>query len=184
MQVNMEVQGLDRLRASGKAFSKTLDDQLRPAVKDTALEVRERARNKARAFSIGGFYPAGIRHEIKGGGLSAEVTSMAKTTASIEAGRHPGEMVRFGLILRWVQQRGVVRGIAIATHRAMKLGKKGRAGARPDEVLVARQVLALIKAHGTKPLPHMIPAAQESQSGWKRRVNDSVGRALKTVRGV
>jgi hypothetical protein len=184
MKVTMEVQGLDRLRATGKGFSKQLDQQLRPAVKYTALEVRERAKNKARAFSIGGFYPASIRHTMKGGGLSAEVASIAKTARSIEEGRKPGEIVRFGLVLRWVQQRGVVRGVSIATRRAVRLTKKGRAAAKPDEMRVVREIVSAIKAHGTKPHPHLIPAAQEARSGWRRRVNDATKRALLTVRGV
>jgi len=182
-KVTMTVLGLEKLRATSKAFSKTLNAELRPAVKDTALEVRERARNKARVFSIGGFYPAGITHTVTAGGLHAEVASRAKTTASIERGRNPGEIVRFGLILKWVQGRGIVRGISLATRKTVRLSKKGRAAAASTEYAVVREIISQIRARGTAPRPHMIPAAQESEHGWNRRVVGAARDAMRTVKG-
>lgn len=181
--VEFQVIGLEKLRETSKAFSRTLTAELKPAVKDTALEVRERARNKARAFSIGGFYPAGITHNVLPGGLTAEITSRAKNTLSIERGRQPGEMVRFGLILKWVQSRGIVRGISVATRKTVRLSKKGRQGAAADEYAVAREVIALIRSQGTRPLPHIIPAARESETGWNQRVLDAARDAMRTVKG-
>lgn len=180
----MEVQGLDRLRQTSKQFSGRLDMQLRPAVRETAQEVRDRARNKARAFSIGGFYPASIRHSIESGGLVAFVGSIAKTALSIEQGRHAGEVVRFGLILRWVRRRGLARSVAIATRRVRKPSAKDLRDVTSSEVALARGVVAGIRARGTNPLPHLVPAAQESKDGWQRRVRRSVQTALQTVRGI
>jgi hypothetical protein len=45
-------------------------------------------------------------------------------------------------------------------------------------------VIAGIRAHGTKALPHLVPAAQESKDGWQRRVRKGVDMALRTVKGV
>jgi hypothetical protein len=181
--VSLTVIGLEELRSTTQAFPKRLTSALKPAVKDTALEVRERARNKARVFATDGFYPAGIVHEMGPGGLEATVTTRATTSASIERGRHPGELVKFGLILKWVQRRGIVRGINITTRKTVRLSKKGRAAVSSDEYAVVREIISAIQARGTRPHPHLIPAAQESEIGWKRRILDSVAAAMRTVKG-
>ena len=179
----MEVQGLDNLRRTSAGLSKQIDTQMKPAVRDTAAEVKERARRNAQQFSLGGFYPAGFRVTSKAGGLSAEVDSRAPTAASIERGRPAGEVVKLGLILRWVERKGLMRSQNVATQRVIRPSKAQRGALARPERAFALAIVDAIKMRGTKPHPHLIPAAEQATSGWRRRTNDAVGRALRTVRG-
>ena len=184
MQTSIHIEGMDKLRSMSKAASRIVDTEARKGVKESAQVVRTQAVANARRFSIGNQFPSSIRYKLEG--LKATIASQAKTALSIEEGRRPGEIVRFGLILGWIRRKGVFRGtFDIATQRRRLMSKRqvAKRGIDVEERRMAAEIVAQIRARGTKPLPFLLMSAEQKRSEVTRIFNDKVKAAVRKIAG-
>ena len=179
MNVQMKVEGLDTVRRIAAQSPRVLDSELRKSVRDSAVIVRSQAVANARRFSS--TFPSSIRYRISG--LEATVGSLAKSALSIEQGRRPGEIVKRGLIRRWIERRGLVRGIFnIESQRLQRrLGTRRRQDAEAEERRLAAVIVEQIRRSGTKPLAYLIPAAQAQKDNVTRYFKRAVDNTLRRV---
>ena len=177
----MKVEGLDTVRRFASQSPRVLDSELRKSLRESAAIVRSQAVSNARRFSS--VFPASIRYRISG--LEATIGSMAKTALSIEQGRKPGEIAKIGLIRRWIERKGLVRGVFdIQTQRlARRLGTLRRVDAEADERRLAASIVEAIRRGGTKPLAFLVPAAKAQQQNvtryFKRAVDNTIRRVVR-----
>ncbi len=182
MNLSMEVVGLEQLRRSFGNAPKIVDAEARKGVRKSAEVVRLRAVQNARKFSIGVKFPQSIRYKIQQGGLVAHVGSLARTGKSIEEGRRPGEVVRFGLILGWIQRKGLMRSVSVKTQRVRKVGKRRLSDVDREERRFAAEVVEQIRRTGTSPLAFLIPAAHSEAGKVKAIFQGAVRDALKRLK--
>jgi hypothetical protein len=174
-RMDVKVDDLDGIRRRFGSASKTLDSELRPAVREGAVLIRDEARRLAPGKKL----PNSIQFKVEQGGLRSTIGSVAKTALSIHQGRRAGERVNFGLILGWVRRSGLAGAVSIKTRRPVRL-RQGSSGDRALRVAAA-QVVAQIRARGTKPLPIILPAVAPTQSRVQRLFGTAVNRAMRRV---
>lgn len=174
--VTIEFQGLDEFRRSlgNPAILKT---ELRRAEREGLDVIRDNVKSNAGQFS--NVLPNSVRREIGTDGLIGTVGSVAKTAYSIEKGRRPGEAPSYEKIERWLTHRGT-GAVQIIRSRRYVRPRRGSADARAlrDQAV---QIVNVIRAKGTKPLPFILPAAAKSENKVTRIFDDAVTRALKRL---
>lgn len=182
--MSVTIPGLDELRARMGKGSATLDEELRPALRDSAGEMKTDAQGRAK----GPLLPNSVQFDSRDGGLTYVVGSVAKTALSIEQGRKPGESPSVESITSWMNRYGIVSQAAaeagatqrIGTHKVITTGKR-RAGIRSSQRDMAWKIAIAIGKVGTKALPFIIPIAADNRAHLQQRINDAVGRALRRV---
>lgn len=185
--MNVTIPGLAAMRSRMGRGAATLDAELKPALRQSAEEMKQDARTRAK----GNILPNSVQFESREGGLTYIIGSVAKTALSIEQGRKAGENVPVGPITSWMNRNGIVSTNAalagvtqsIRTHKVNTAGKR-RAGIRASQRDLAWKIVMAIHQAGTKALPFIIPVAQANREHVQKRINDAVGRALhKVARG-
>ena len=181
--MNIQVEGLDGLRKRLGVGSRTLDAELRPALRASG----EAIKAEARALAVGNKLPNSVQMRSLDGGLTQIVGSVAKTALSIEKGRQPGEGVSVGLITGWMRRKGIaarVEGarVSVATRQVLGVGRsrKGRSIGRAQRDLAWRIALA-VRARGTKALPFIIPAGEHKKGAVQQYIRQGVARALARI---
>ena len=183
MRMDVKIEGLDRVRRMGTTGPRAMDSEARKAVRNSAAIVRSAAIGKARKFSIGGRFPQSIRYQVRG--LTAVIGSLAPTALSIEQGRKPGEVVKFGLILRWIKARGIVRGLFNVQTRALSrkvtTNRRRIGDVNPEELKEAARIVALIRTRGTQPRAFLIPALNDQRDKIERLFKEAVHNAISKI---
>jgi len=187
MKMDIQVDGLDRLRRNLGNGAKTLDAELRPSVRRSG----EVVRTEAKRLAVGNRLPNSVQMRSLNGGLTEIVGSVAKTAASIEKGRHKGERVSVGLLTGWINRRGIVSSGAAAAGAVQSIkthavSSRGTKSARSRSITRAQRDLAwkialAIREHGTRPLPFIIPAGKHKLPEVQSLIRAGVGRALKRI---
>lgn len=176
IRAQIQIVGLDKVRRMSAQAPRVLDSELRGAVREGAVTLRAQAVDNARKFALDSKFPQSIRYQVSS--LTALIGSMAASALSIEQGRRVGEVVKIGLIRRWIERKGLVRGIfSIQTQRvARRLSAKRRTRDNVDEaeLRLAASIVEQIRRHGTKPHAFLIPAVEQS----KRKVQDRFKKAV------
>lgn len=172
---SVTVIGLDELRVRMHKGSAILNAELRPAIRESAVLVRDEAKRRA----PGNRLPSSVQFAVLSGGLRAIVGSIAATALSIHQGRRAGERVNFGLIVGWVRRTGLAGAVSIRTQRPVRL-RKGSSGDRALRERAA-QIVALIRARGTRPIPFIIPALAPTAPAVMNVIRAATIRAIRKV---
>ena len=116
-------------------------------------------------------------------GLNAVVGSLAPTAWSIEQGRRVGEIVKVGLIERWVKRRGIARGIFSISDRGMvrRIDRRQRRfpAVQSAERREAMRIVELIRRRGTTPKLYGAHTVERSKDRVLRNFRESVEKALR-----
>lgn len=182
LKVDISIPGMDSLRRRMGAGAKTLDTELRPAIRQSG----ETMRQEAKRLAVGRRLPNSVQMRTLDGGLTSIVGSAAATALSIERGRKPGDTPKVGLILAWMNRGGIVAEESVAagavqslkTRKVLKRG--GKAVARA-QLHLAWKIAMAIGQRGTAPLPFIMPAASNKKDAVGRLINTAVGRALHRI---
>lgn len=184
MKFEMQVSGLDGLRRLSSLAPKQFDIVMRDAVRVSAIQARHVMIAEVAPYSeggAGGRFAQSIRYRLSG--LSAVIGSMAPTALSIERGRRVGEIVKVGLIERWVKRRGVVRGIFSVADRSVirKIDRRAHrfAGVQSAERQEAARIVELIRRRGTAPKLYVARTVERSKDRVLRNFRESVAKALR-----
>lgn len=188
MLTNITIDGLDALRRNFGQSQQILDSELKTAVFESARIIRLDAKANAARFQVGPRLANSVQMRTLEGGLTAIVGSVAATATSIEEGRKIGDTPKVGLILAWMNRRGIaaqeaaaagavqsIKANATGQHRVMKRGGKAVAKA---QLHLAWKIAMAIGAHGTKALPFMMPAIDHRRDEVRKIINVGIGRAL------
>ena len=190
-RLDITIRGLDSLRRNFGQSQKILDKELKAAVWESARVIRADAKDRASRIQVGPRLSNSVQMRSLEGGLTAIVGSVAATALSIEEGRAVGDVPRVGLILAWMNRRGIVgreaaeagavqsvKANATGQHRVMKRG--GQAVARA-QLHLAWKIAIAIGVRGTKALPFIIPAVESRKKEVQGIVNVAIGRALRRL---
>lgn len=183
MKMQVQITGLDKVRSLSSRAPSVLNQELRKGVRDAAAVIRSQAIANIRTFQVDNTFAQSIRYLVTSGTtITATIGSMAATALSIEVGRKPGEIVKLGLIRRWVERRHIFSGVySLKTKRIMKQ-RTLRAAAGNDiskeELRLAVALVEQIRLRGTKAHAFLIPAFAQQRAKVERLIREGVDRAL------
>ena len=182
--LNMEFVGLDALRRRLASSQKTIDAELRPAIRRSGVLLK----TEAKGLAVGNRLPSSVQYRVHEGGLSVIVGSVARTGLSIERGRPVGDRPPVRLITAWMARKGIaaqVEGarVSLKTHKVLGVSTKsakGRAIGKAQRDLAWKIALA-IRERGTKALPFIFPAGHRKKDEVARIVNEALRRAVRKI---
>lgn len=135
MQIDVRIEGLERLQAGVAGAPATLATEVRTALTAGSLLIEGAARGLAPKDT--GRLGGSITHTITGGGanLTSKIGPSVAYGLYVEKGRRPGKMPPIGAIQGWASRKGI------------------------NPYVLARS----IARKGTRPRPYMIPAFEGNQ---------------------
>ena len=135
MQIDLRIEGLERLQAGVAAAPATLARETRAAMVAGSLLIEGTARTLAPKDT--GRLAGSITHTISGGGanLTSKIGPSVAYGLYVEKGRGPGRMPPVAAVAGWARRKGI------------------------DPYVLARA----IARRGTKPKPYMVPSFNQNR---------------------
>lgn len=188
MSISIEIPDMERIRSTFGDHAKIIDTELRGAETAGLVVLRDAAKANVNAFAADGRLAGSVRYEPVSGGLSGIVGSVAATADSIEHGRDRGEAVNVGLLLGWINRKGIVTAAAAiaGARQSVKAGRGGthrvvnrkKLGVNHAQLALAWKLRMAIIDHGTRPHPFIVPAAKSSMTKITELFDKAVAAAL------